>query len=242
MELIAGEVGGFCKYHGFFTVTFLYFFCANCRVEEGTPPQDEPKFIVFYSRLLAIFSLFCFNCKEGKPKVSMKRNGTMVTVHQDCGYCGANSFQWKSQPLTLGRYPAGNILLSFGILMAGASVSKVLLVCRHMGLSVNCARTFFKHQTNYLFPVILQHWETYRTSLIDQLKALKGVTWSGDGRFDSMGHCAKYGAYTMFCTTIAKVVHFDLVQVIIFISSHITFHSGTLVNRQANIDRKQIDR
>ncbi|CAH3156554.1 unnamed protein product [Pocillopora meandrina] len=34
----------------------------------------------------------------------------------------------------------------------------------------------------------------------------------GDGRFDSLGHSAKYGVYTMFCTTILKVVHFELVQ------------------------------
>ena len=36
---------------------------------------------------------------------------------------------------------------------------------------------------------------------------------SGDVRFDSMGHNAKYGTYTMFCNTISKLVHFELVQV-----------------------------
>ena len=97
----------------------------------------NPSSSFFYSRLLAIFSLFCFKCKEGKPEVNMKKNGTMVTVYQDCRRCGAKSFEWKSQPLILGKYPAGNILLSFAILMAGASVTKVLLVCRHLGLSVH---------------------------------------------------------------------------------------------------------
>lgn len=136
-----------------------------------------------------------------------------LTVYQDCRSCGAKSFEWKSQPLIVGKYPAGNILLSFAILMAGASVTKVLLVCRHLGLSVYCARTFFLHQTRFLFPIILKHWETYRAVLINQLKAVKHVAWSGDGRFDSMGHCAKYGVYTMFCSSISKVVHFELVQV-----------------------------
>lgn len=117
----------------------------------------NPSSSFFYSRLLAIFSLFCFKCKEGKPEVNMKRNGTMVTVYQDCRRCGAKSFEWKSQPLILGKYPAGNILLSFAILMAGASVTKVFLVCRHLGLSVYCARTFFLHQTRFLFPIILKH-------------------------------------------------------------------------------------
>ena len=34
-----------------------------------------------------------------------------------------------------GRYPAGNVLLSFSILMAGVSIRKILLVSKHMGLS-----------------------------------------------------------------------------------------------------------
>jgi len=38
-----------------------------------------------------------------------------------------------------------------------------------------------------------------------------GLEW--DGRFDSMGHNAKYGAYTMFCSTVMKIVHFELLQV-----------------------------
>ena len=37
--------------------------------------------------------------------------------------------------------------------------------------------------------------------------------WSGDGWFDSMGHSAKFGVYTMFCNTILKVAHFELLQV-----------------------------
>ena len=35
----------------------------------------------------------------------------------------------------------------------------------------------------------------------------------GDGRFDSVGHNAKYGTYTMYSNSISKLVHFELVQV-----------------------------
>ena len=51
---------------------------------------------------------------------------------------------------------------------------------------------------------------------------MTNVVWSGDGRFDSMGHSAKYGAYTMFCNTILKVVHFELLQV----SDNISINQG----------------
>lgn len=97
--------------------------------------------------------------------------------------------------------------------MAGASISRVLLVFRHMGLVAYNVRTFFSHQSTFLFPAILHYWETYRAVLINEIKGLKDANWCGDGRFDSMGHSAKYGAYTMFCSSILKVVHFELLQV-----------------------------
>ena len=143
----------------------------------------------------------------------MYKNGTMVTVVQHCNTCGNESFKWRSQPYVFGRYPAGNVLLSFAILMAGASVSKILLVCKHMGLAVYSPRTFFYHQSKFLFPTIFIHWEAYQSKLIESIRTMAETVCCGDGRFDSMGHSAKYGAYTMFCTTVMKIVHFDLLQV-----------------------------
>ena len=158
-----------------------------------------------------IFTLFCFKCKEAAPAASMKCQGTMVTATQHCRKC-KDVFEWNSQPLVKGKYPAGNLVLSFAILMAGASISKVLLIFQHMGISVYSARTYFRHQRQFIFPTILHYWECYRAKLVEKLK-LKEVVWTGDGRFDSMGHSAKHGAYTMLCTTIMKIVHFEVVQV-----------------------------
>ncbi len=31
----------------------------------------------------------------------------------------------------------------------------------------------------------------------------------GDGRFDSMGHSARYGSYTIYCENIKNIIHFD---------------------------------
>ena len=141
----------------------------------------------------------------------------MVTVTQGCRNCGPHAFVWRSQPFVLGRYPAGNVLLSFAILMARASVSKVLLVLKHMGISLYSVRTYFVHQSKFLFPAILTFWERYRATLVNELKEKREVIWCGDGRFDSMGHSAKYGAYTMFCCPLAKIVHFELIQVHVII-------------------------
>ena len=157
--------------------------------------------------------MFCFKCKEANPTVTTKTMGTMVSVTQHCLKC-RQEYEWKSQPLLGGRIPFGNILLSFSILMAVASISKTLLIFRHMGLCVHSARAYFRHQRNYLYSVVLQHWENYRNKLVKSLKRMKETVWSGDGRFDSMGHSAKYGAYTMMCTSVMKIVHFEIVQVL----------------------------
>ena len=137
----------------------------------------------------------------------------MVTVTQDCLHCGDCGFTWRSQSQIFGRYPAGNILLSFGVLTAGASISRVLLVLRNMGLSAITSRSFFQHQKEFLFSVILYQWETHRRNMMLQLQSIKNVVWCGDSRFDLMRHCAKFGTYTMFCFTIQKVTQFCFVQV-----------------------------
>ena len=44
------------------------------------------------------------------------------------------------------------------------SISKVLLIFKHMGLVIYSARTSFRHQTKFLFPVILKHCMDSRES------------------------------------------------------------------------------
>ena len=54
---------------------------------------------------------------------------------------------WRSQqfiPKT--AIPAGNLLLSFGILTAGATASKVLRIFQNMGLACISLKTLMKHQ------------------------------------------------------------------------------------------------
>ena len=69
----------------------------------------------------------------------------MVIVNQHCSSCGEESFEWKPQPMALGgKYPTGNVLLSFAVLMAGASISKVLLIdfAGHGAISLFCKDLF----------------------------------------------------------------------------------------------------
>ena len=49
--------------------------------------------------------------------------------------------------------------------------------------------------------------------MLATLRNMNNLSWSGDGRFDSMGHNAEYGVYSMFNSSISKIVHFELLQV-----------------------------
>ena len=65
-----------------------------------------------------------------------------------------------------------------------------------------------------LFPSLYIHWEKYQTGLLTTLKnSGEDVTLAGDGRHDSMGHSAKFCAYTTYCTNNSHIIDFSLVQV-----------------------------
>ena len=78
----------------------LHLFCFS--VEPGTDATNEPKFLVFYTMLVNIFSMFCFNCKTEGPDVVVKRCGTMATVSRQCKVCGLRTIglKWKYESST----------------------------------------------------------------------------------------------------------------------------------------------
>ncbi|XP_028402099.1 uncharacterized protein LOC114525089 [Dendronephthya gigantea] len=58
--------------------------------------DSEPKFIVFYSVLVSLFSLFCFECKAQSPSVNVKMHGSMTIVEQTCKSCKGYSYVEES--------------------------------------------------------------------------------------------------------------------------------------------------
>ena len=64
-----------------------------------------------------------------------------------------------------------------------------------------------------MFASIYLHWKKYQTGLVEEIKRHGQLVIAGDGRHDSMGHSAKYCAYTVFCCTLPLIFYFTLVQV-----------------------------
>ena len=125
------------------------------------------------------------------PETVCTQTGTLLTIKAKCSSC-QEIFTWESQPFLMGKFPAGNLLLSFATLCAGASIKKMLTVFRHMGVLVYNEPTYYYHQRHLLIPTIISFWRKYQTKLLDSLKG-KEVVLAGDGRHNSMGYSAKYG-------------------------------------------------
>lgn len=140
----------------------------NFRLDiDGKNCREEPKAIVFLSKILLLFQ-FCHLCKHPNPRVEQTQTGTMLTIVTKCSNC-LNEYTWSSQPLLLGKFPAGNILLSFAILSAGASVKKVLLVLQHINILVYNQSTYYYHQKHLLIPAIVTFWRSYQKQIFDRL-------------------------------------------------------------------------
>lgn len=180
------------------------------RLSQGKNHRDEPKGIVFLSNLLLLFQ-HCHNCFTPNPHVHSTHSGTMLTIETKCDNCQEH-FSWKSRPYLLGKFPAGNLLLSFAILCAGAPVTKVLRVFKNMGLLEYNKVTYYYHQRHLLFPSVISYWRSYQKNILESLK-WKEVVLAGDGWHDSMGHSAKYGTYTIFCCTVGLIIHLVVIQV-----------------------------
>ena len=58
--------------------------------------------------------------------------------------------------------------------------------------------TFLSFSTE-LFPSIYLYWQRYQGQMLAKLKTIQdGIIIAGDGRHDSTGHSAKFGAYTIY--------------------------------------------
>lgn len=176
--------------------------------------QDHRIYLVFWLAVLQLISIWgsCPSCASRRLICTRKESGTLLKLTIRCADCHHGG-TWDSQPY-YGRLAAGNILLSSGILFAGATATKVLRVLTHMGTAVMSIRTFFRHQKLFLHRAVMQLWRERQLWMLASLQAEDGgIVCGGDGRADSPGHSAKYGTYTMMELRKKAVIDIQVVQV-----------------------------
>jgi hypothetical protein len=185
--------------------------------DDGNEYVQEKKYIVFHSQLFDLFSC-CPVCGGASTASVFKKVGSLIIVKWVCQEDSC-SFQrmWHSQP-HVRRMPAGNLLLSAAILMTGSLPTQALRMLNVINIATMSLPVFFKHQRQYLIPVIIAAWKEHQEKLIAALNAVYDgkIVLSGDGRSDSPGHCAKYGTFTVIEQQINKVLDVQQVQVNIY--------------------------
>jgi len=183
----------------------------------STPAEyaQETKYIVFEHKLLQLFKI-CPGCHDNQCEARVddtvaQGHGTMVRIEKKCGSCPLRS-TWDSQP-TMNKIPVGNLILSGAILTSGSQVAQVLRMLKIMHVKAFSSSTFFRQQSKYVFPTIVNTWRQQQRELIADLEQHEGgVHVAGDCRNDSPGHCAKYGVYTLIEQTTKKVLDLQVVQ------------------------------
>ena len=120
------------------------------------PPStvDEIKYIVFKSSLMELFRKCMSCCNVCNGEVAYQK-GTFVAIKQMCSHCGHQRL-WKSHP-HIKDTPAGNPLLSAGILFSGATPGKIFQLLDHMRVAYISDRTFYYHQSQYLQSTVLYY-------------------------------------------------------------------------------------
>ena len=104
--------------------------------------------------------------------------------------------------------------MSASVLFSGALAAKVMHFLDIFDILRISSSVHFRHQKNYLHATVHKVWQEEQQ---DTLRALRdagnNLILAGDGRYDSPGHCAKYGGYNMLECTVKRVVDVQVVQV-----------------------------
>ena len=123
--------------------------------------ESQKKFIVFENCLDTLFRL-CPECSRLVLECDVKKvlKGSFLTVTYTCSQGHVNT--WYSQSL-LNRVPAGNLLLSAGILFSGSTYAKLSQLANI--LAIMAERTFYSIQAKYLFPVVHETWVSHKKEI-----------------------------------------------------------------------------
>lgn len=193
---------------------YIILFILFCDRSPTEVIHQELKFLVFEQCLRELFTN-CRNCAAKTKGKILYRNGSLVKMQQCCQVCD-HVFEWLSQPL-IGDKPAGNLMISAGILFSGLLPAKVLRMYKLNNIAAISNSTFLNHQKFYLFPSIAHVWHNFQQDYIESVKAdgpdQRLVTLGGDGRSDTPGHCAKFGSYSVIDLEEGSVVDIQVVQV-----------------------------
>ncbi|XP_075714768.1 uncharacterized protein LOC142750022 [Rhinoderma darwinii] len=188
-----------------------------------SPPKMTPltlrqqvidrKLLVFESCLdnliMKVKCQYTPECNYLVKSFTKKFDASACKIYGKC-YQGHQFTIFESQP-KIGRMSSGNLLLSASILFSGLNFQKVNELFNILGMVSISEKTYYRHQSKFLFPSIDIAWQEEKNKNFEELKTTP-LCVSGDGQCDSPGHNAKYCTYTILDSLSDKILDFEVVQ------------------------------
>ncbi|XP_075699136.1 uncharacterized protein LOC142664084 [Rhinoderma darwinii] len=178
-------------------------------------PIEDKKFIVFQSCLEILISMipcqYRHLCLKKLTHVQIRQYGTAINVYVKCED-GHSQKLWSSQP-KINKIPAGNLILSSGIVLSGNNFVKIKNLFHIINMFMISESTHYHNQPKFVLPMIHEKWKQEQRELILSIGS-SAICLAGDGQSDSPGFSAKYCIYTMMESEGQKFLDFTVEQII----------------------------